>query len=199
MAVIDSGITSFHDDLTVAGSSTLYPYGNKRVAKFVDFVNGHALPYDDNGHGSHVAGIVGGNGSDSAGSASKAGMAPKASVIALKVLDANGAGTIADIIEALNWVSVNKAAYNIRVVNLSVGAHPRVLLDRPADARRQEAHRPGHRRRGRGRQPRNERVGPAAIRRDHGARQRTLGAHRRRIEHARHVDTDRRRHGELQV
>ena len=122
VAVIDSGISAFHDDLTVKNSSTLYPYGNQRVAKFVDFVNGRTLPYDDNGHGSHVAGIVGGNGSASAGSASKAGMAPKASVIALKVLDANGAGTIADVIEALNWVYVNRTAYNIRVVNLSVGA-----------------------------------------------------------------------------
>src|SRR4029077_7275520 len=99
VAVIDSGISTFRDDLTVVNSSTLYPYGNQRVTKFVDFVNGRTLPYDDNGHGSHVAGIVGGNGSDSAGSASKAGMAPKASVIALKVLDANGAGTIADVIE----------------------------------------------------------------------------------------------------
>ena len=122
VAVIDSGISAFHDDLTVVNSSTLYPYGNQRVAKFVDFVNGRALPYDDNGHGSHVAGIVGGNGKDSAGYASKAGMAPKASVIALKVLDANGGGTIADVIEALNWVYVNRTAYNIRVVNLSVGA-----------------------------------------------------------------------------
>ena len=122
VAVIDSGISSFHDDLTVVNSSTLYPYGNQRVSKFVDFVNGRTLPYDDNGHGSHVAGIIGGNGTDSAGSASKAGMAPKASIIALKVLDANGGGTIADIIEALNWVYVNRAAYNIRVVNLSVGA-----------------------------------------------------------------------------
>jgi serine protease AprX len=122
VAVIDSGISAFHDDLTVKNSTTLYPYGNQRVAKFVDFVNGRTLPYDDNGHGSHVAGIVGGNGSDSPGSASKSGMAPKASVIALKVLDANGAGTIADVIEALNWVYVNRTAYNIRVVNLSVGA-----------------------------------------------------------------------------
>jgi serine protease AprX len=122
VVVIDSGITSFHDDFKVVSSSTLYPYGNQRVAKFVDFVHGQALPYDDNGHGTHVAGIIGGNGTDSAGTTSNAGMAPKASIIALKVLDANGAGTIADIIAALNWVSVNKAAYKIRVVNLSVGA-----------------------------------------------------------------------------
>src|SRR5215471_12326868 len=64
IAVIDSGITSFNDDLT-STSNTLYPYGNQRVKKFVDFVNGQTLPYDDNGHGSHVAGIIAGNGYDS--------------------------------------------------------------------------------------------------------------------------------------
>src|SRR6185503_8755623 len=42
-----------------------------------------------------------------------------------KVLDANGGGTIADVIEALNWVYVNRTAYKIRVVNLSVGASVR--------------------------------------------------------------------------
>ncbi len=51
VAVIDSGITSWHDDLTNM-TSKLFPYGNQRVAKFVDFVNGRTLPYDDNGHGS---------------------------------------------------------------------------------------------------------------------------------------------------
>ena len=49
-------------------------------------------------------------------------MAPDASIVSLKVLDANGSGTIGDIIAALNWVDVNRAQYNIRVVNLSVGA-----------------------------------------------------------------------------
>src|SRR5262245_55352927 len=55
IAVIDSGVTNWHDDLTnVKGGN--YPYGNQRVTKFVDFVNGRTQPYDDNGHGSHVAG-----------------------------------------------------------------------------------------------------------------------------------------------
>src|SRR5471030_1950287 len=58
VAVIDSGITTWHDDLTKGDSSKMYPYGNQRVTKFVDFVNGRALPHDDNGHGSHVAGII---------------------------------------------------------------------------------------------------------------------------------------------
>src|ERR1700722_19129092 len=79
VAVIDSGITSYHDDLTPGADRTVYPYGNQRVAKFVDFVNGRALPYDDNGHGSHVAGTILGNGADSNGQ--KAGMAPGAALV----------------------------------------------------------------------------------------------------------------------
>ncbi len=121
VAVIDSGITSWHDDLkTTYYNSTTYPYGNQRVTKFVDFVNGQSLPYDDNGHGSHVAGIIAGNGDDSNGD--KSGIAPKAKIIALKVLDANGVGNISNIIAALNWVVAHHQEYNIRVVNMSVGA-----------------------------------------------------------------------------
>src|SRR4051812_37319202 len=119
VAVIDSGISTFHDDLTNT-TAKLFPYGNQRVAKFVDFVNGRALPYDDNGHGTHVAGIIAGNGYDSKGE--KAGIAPGASLVSLKVLNANGLGTISNIIGALNWVAANYKTYNIRVVNMSVGA-----------------------------------------------------------------------------
>lgn len=119
VVVIDSGITTWHDDLT-NDSAKNYPYGNQRVSAFVDFVNGRPLPYDDDGHGTHVAGIIAGNGYDSAGQ--KAGAAPDASLIGLKVLDANGAGTVSNIIAALDWVLANRKRYNIRVVNLSVGA-----------------------------------------------------------------------------
>jgi serine protease AprX len=119
IAVIDSGIATWHDDLT-NNTSKVYPYGNQRVSKFVDFVNGRALPYDDNGHGTHVAGIIAGNGYDSKGE--KAGIAPGASIVALKVLNSAGQGTISNIIGALNWVAANYKTYNIRVVNMSVGA-----------------------------------------------------------------------------
>jgi serine protease AprX len=119
VAVIDSGIATWHDDLTNR-SSTSYPYGNQRVAAFVDFVNGRTLPYDDEGHGSHVAGIIAGNGYDSRGQ--QAGVAPGASLVSLKVLDANGQGTVSSVIAALDWVLANHARYNIRIVNLSVGA-----------------------------------------------------------------------------
>src|SRR6185295_5279545 len=119
IAVIDSGISTWHDDLTNK-TSKLFPYGNQRVNKFVDFVNGRTQPYDDNGHGTHVAGIIAGNGYDSYGE--KAGIAPDANIISLKVLDQNGQGTISNIIAALGWVAKNAATYNIRVVNMSVGA-----------------------------------------------------------------------------
>lgn len=120
IAIIDSGITSWHNDLTRGSSTTAFPYGNQRVAKFVDFVNGHTTPYDDNGHGSHVAGILAGNGNDS--NSQKAGVAPGAHLVVLKVLDANGSGSIGNVIAAMNWIATNATTYNIRVVNLSIGA-----------------------------------------------------------------------------
>ena len=121
VAVIDSGITSWHDDLTYSGTSALVRTNNgQRVAAFVDYVNGRTATYDDNGHGTHVAGIIAGNGYDSRGA--RAGVAPSAHLVSLKVLDDRGRGVISDVISALEWVVANKAAYNLRVVNLSVGA-----------------------------------------------------------------------------
>src|SRR5436190_2675216 len=119
VAIIDSGITSWHDDLT-SRTGALYPWGNQRVAAFVDFVNGGTQPYDDDGHGTHVAGIIAGNGYDSFGQ--KAGVAPDASLVSLKVLDGNGNGTISNMIAAFDWIVDHHTEYNIRVVNTSVGA-----------------------------------------------------------------------------
>jgi serine protease AprX len=119
VAVIDSGVATWHDDLTsITGGQ--YPFGNQRVSAFVDFVNGRKSPYDDSGHGTHVAGIIAGNGYSSNGQ--KAGMAPGAHLVSLKVLDEEGKGSISNVIAALDWVLANRTAYNIRVVNLSVGA-----------------------------------------------------------------------------
>src|SRR6476620_3033365 len=121
IAVIDSGITDWHDDLTLRlASNHPYPRGDQRVSGFVDFVNGQLQPYDDHGHGSHVAGIILGNGYDTQGRQS--GMAPDADLVALKVLDKNGKGSISGIIAALDWVNKNAAAFNIKVVNVSAGA-----------------------------------------------------------------------------
>src|SRR5262249_15039980 len=121
VAIIDSGVTSWHDDLTYQGNNPSVKVVNgQRVLKFVDFVNGRTTAYDDNGHGSHGAGIIAGNGRDSNGA--RAGMAPGADLISLKVLDAKGGGYISNVIAALDWVVANRTVYNIRVVNLSIGA-----------------------------------------------------------------------------
>ena len=125
VAVIDSGVASWHDDLTIQNTqnsqgNVFYPYGNQRVVQFVDFVNGQTLPYDDNGHGTHVTGTIAGHGFDSNGQ--RAGIAPDASIVSLKVLDATGVGTTSRVISALDWIAANARHDNIRVVNLSVGA-----------------------------------------------------------------------------
>ena len=121
VAIVDSGITSWHDDLGHHGSSSnVRTSGGQRVVAFVDFVNGRTAAYDDNGHGSHVAGIVAGNGYDSFGA--HAGIAPEAHLVGLKVLDDRGRGVISDVIAALDWIVANRAQHNIRVANLSVGA-----------------------------------------------------------------------------
>jgi subtilisin family serine protease len=121
VAVIDSGVSAWHDDLQyLGGSSIVQTTGGQRVAAFVDFVHGRPTPYDDYGHGTHVAGIIAGNGYDSRGH--RAGMAPDAHIVSLKVLDGNGRGVISNVIAALDYAIANRTAHNIRVVNLSVGA-----------------------------------------------------------------------------
>ena len=74
--------------------------GQERTAggAFVDFVNGRTAPHDDNGHGTHVSGIIAGNGKDSFGT--RAGIAPSAHLVSLKVLDDHGRGVISDVIAA---------------------------------------------------------------------------------------------------
>jgi len=112
VALIDSGVTAWHDDLAT-------PIGGaQRVDQFVDFVNGYQAPYDDYGHGTHVAGIISGNGFDSSGA--RSGVAPGAHLTVLKVLDGSGSGRISDVIAALDYVVGHKDALNIRVVNLSI-------------------------------------------------------------------------------
>ena len=78
------------------------------------------MPYDDNGHGTHVAGIIGGNGRASRGR--YCGIAPGCSLIPIKVLDEKGNGKKESVIHAMDWIEKNREKYNIRVVNISVGS-----------------------------------------------------------------------------
>jgi serine protease AprX len=114
VAIVDSGVAPAHDDLTDPAS------GAQRVDRFVDLVNGGSAAYDDYGHGTHVAGIVAGNGFDSAGR--RSGIAPGAHLISIKVLDGSGRGRMSDVIAALDYVVSHRDELHIRVVNLSIAA-----------------------------------------------------------------------------
>ena len=97
VAVIDSGITAWHDDLTDRSVPA-----SQRVDAFIDFVHSQAEAYDNYGHGTHVAGVIAGNGADSGGV--HTGIAPAATLTVLKVLDGVGRGRISNVIAALGYI-----------------------------------------------------------------------------------------------
>lgn len=100
----------------------MHPDYAERVRVFHDFCGNRNYPYDDNGHGSHIAGIIAGNGRMSKGR--YRGVAPSAALIVLKVLDRTGNGKTKDVIEAMKWIIENRARYRIRIANISVGMLP---------------------------------------------------------------------------
>lgn len=106
-------------DCTVAVMDTgVAPHPNLdgHIWMYRDFVGGHLDKYDDNGHGTHVCGIIGGN---------RIGMAPKCRMIVLKVLDKTGNGNVGTSMRAFRWILENRERFNIRVVNISMGMQPR--------------------------------------------------------------------------
>jgi serine protease AprX len=121
VAIVDSGVTGWHDDLGYGDQWYLDWTGTgQRVTHFADFVGGYPDPYDDYGHGTHVAGVIAGNGETSGGE--NMGVAPRATIVALKVLDGNGRGYISDVIAAIDYAIAYRDYFNIRVLNLSVAA-----------------------------------------------------------------------------
>lgn len=110
VAVLDTGIF-LHRDF------------EDRVTSFTDMVKRRREPYDDNGHGTHIAGIIGGAGIESGGRYH--GVAPGCSLICLKVLDQKGNGYASDVLGGLKWIRDHREELGIRVVNISVGSFSR--------------------------------------------------------------------------
>src|SRR5581483_10402259 len=108
IAILDSGIDASHQLL--AGSRVVYSQ---------DFTSDNSTG-DTYGHGTHVASLAAGAGSFENGAYT--GVAPGASLINLRVLGDDGRGSASNIIAALDWCIANKDAYNIRVINLSLGS-----------------------------------------------------------------------------
>lgn len=93
----------------------LHPELQGRAVLFRDFVNGRQEFYDDNGHGTHVCGVIGGK---------RIGMAPRCNLIALKVLDERGNGDAIYSMKGFRWILENQERFNIRIVNISMGMKP---------------------------------------------------------------------------
>ncbi|MBI5934515.1 MAG: peptidase S8 [Chloroflexi bacterium] len=102
IAVIDTGVDLSHPDLAY-----------KTIAGY-DFVNNDDIPQDDNGHGTHVAGIAAAMSNNSEGIA---GVSWGANIMPLKVLNNAGSGTYANVAAAIIWATDNGA----QVINLSLG------------------------------------------------------------------------------
>lgn len=114
IAIVDTGLTP-------------HPDYRSRITGWVDILQGHPYPYDDSGHGSHVAGIAAGDGFLSRGKF--CGIAPQSDLIGIKVLDHKGNGSVSDIMKALRWVQNNYLRYGIRIINISIGANDRQIFD----------------------------------------------------------------------
>lgn len=99
IAVLDTGIAP-HQDLQLAGGISFTPYTNSY--------------YDDNGHGTHVAGIIGAKNNNFG----VVGVAPEASLYAVKVMEKDGSGYLSTIIAGIDWAVENK----MDIINLSFGA-----------------------------------------------------------------------------
>lgn len=101
VGVIDTGISNKHPDLLA------------NVKGGVNTINPRKSWNDDNGHGSHVAGIIAASDND----IGVIGVGPAIDLYAIKALNASGSGYLSDIIEGIQWAIAN----NIRVINMSLG------------------------------------------------------------------------------
>jgi subtilisin family serine protease len=116
VAVLDTGIDTDHPDFSgriVDQACFCVASGNCCPGGLAE-AKGPGAAEDDNGHGTNVAGIIAGG-----GSVAPRGMAPEATLVAIKVLDRQGGGTSSSILSALDYIL--KSRPEVKVVNLSLG------------------------------------------------------------------------------
>lgn len=117
VAVIDSGVNAV-PDLGLPGTTA------SRIVYSANFDSSASTTSDLYGHGTHVAGIIAGNGNSSNCSnctITYRGIAPNANIINLRALDANGQASDSEVIKAIEMAISLQSTYNIRVINLSLG------------------------------------------------------------------------------
>lgn len=124
MAIIDTGIDGNHtalDDLDDDNTTN-----DPKIIAFYDAINHpeatngtEIFPYDDNGHGTHCAGITAGTG---APNYQHVGVAPRANLVGVKVLDGGGSGSFAAVMAGMEWTVEKRHEFNIRAASMSLGA-----------------------------------------------------------------------------
>ncbi|MBL7101042.1 MAG: S8 family serine peptidase [Nanoarchaeota archaeon] len=114
ICILDTGINYTHESFGSC-SETEFLNGNcDKIPEGYDYINIDNNPYDDNGHGTHVAGIAAANGNI-------IGVAPDAKIVSIKVCDSGGTCTSSAIISGLEWCVTNKDNFNISVISMSLG------------------------------------------------------------------------------
>ena len=131
IAIIDTGIDPLHVGLNDFDDDPTT--NDPKVVAFYDALDGsgddgsgETEPYDDQGHGSHCAGISAGTGAVEEGPLSDGatpyrGIAPAAWLVGVKVLDSGGSGSFAEVMKGMEWTIDNKIKYNIRAASMSLG------------------------------------------------------------------------------
>src|SRR3989344_1912281 len=120
ICILDTGLNYSHADL---GGCSASDFSNGNCAKAPsgwDYVGNDNNPYDDNGHGTHVAGIA-------VASGGLRGVAPDAKVIPIKVLDSNGDGNSANILSGIEWCINNATKFNISIISMSLGVNCAII------------------------------------------------------------------------
>lgn len=107
VCVVDTGVDPNHEQLD-----------GKAPIAFYDAVSGLTSPYDDNGHGTHVAAIAVGDSTGGPAAATFGGVAPGASLSAAKVLSSLGSGSLSQVIAGIDWCAARPSA---RVISMSLG------------------------------------------------------------------------------
>lgn len=91
----------------------------ENILEFYDCVGKRTGIYDNNGHGTHIAGIIAGNGAASAGI--YRGISPKTRIVAVKGLDEKGGGSVRNVVEGIEYLIANKDRLNLKIINISMG------------------------------------------------------------------------------
>lgn len=121
--IIENLINEKYNHTCVVIDTGIYPHidfclGKNRIAGFVDLINNKTSPYDDNGHGTFVSGILCGN----SVTHKYSGIDNRCNIIVIKALDSDGETSSVKILQAMQWIINNRKKYNIKVVCMSFGS-----------------------------------------------------------------------------